>query len=218
MSIGWRPGRLLAQGGDIHVAEIGEHQRARDRRRGHHQEIDGLALGGEREPLPDAEPMLLVDHRKPEIGERDALLEERVGADRDVDFAVRQCGERGAARRRPVAPGHEPDAQADPLGERRHPLVMLAGEDFGRRHHRRLPSRFDHVRHRDQRDHRLARSDVALQEPDHALLGPEIGADILDRLLLRFGQRERQRGLEAATRARPRRGARGREWRACAPA
>ena len=31
------PGRLLAQGRDIHVAEIGEHQRPRDRGRGHHQ-------------------------------------------------------------------------------------------------------------------------------------------------------------------------------------
>ena len=51
--------------------------------------------------------MLLVDHRKPEIGERDALLDERVGADGDVDFPVRQFGERGAARRRPVAPGDE---------------------------------------------------------------------------------------------------------------
>ena len=63
------PRRLLAQGGDVHVAEIGEHQRARNRGRGHHQEIDGFALGGGREPLADAKPMLLVDHREPEIGE-----------------------------------------------------------------------------------------------------------------------------------------------------
>ena len=95
------PGRLLAQRGDIHVAEIGQHQRARDRSRGHHQQVDGRALGGEREPLADAEAMLLVDHRKPEIGERDALLDQRMGADGDVDFALRQFGERGAARRQP---------------------------------------------------------------------------------------------------------------------
>ena len=113
-------------------------------------------------------------------------------------LAVRQFGERGAARGRPVAPGDELDAQTDPLGKRGHPLIVLAGEDFGRRHHRRLPSRFDHVGHRHQRDHRLAGSDVALEKPQHALLGFEIGADILDRLLLRFCQRERQRGLEAA--------------------
>ena len=75
---------------------------------------------------------------------------------------------------------------------------MLAGEDFGRRHHRRLPSCFDHVGHRHQRHHGLARSHVALQEPEHPLFGFEIGADVLDRLLLRLGQRKRQRGLETA--------------------
>ena len=73
---------------------------------------------------------------------------------------------------------------------------MLAGEHFGRRHHRRLPPRLDHLRHRDQRNHGLARADVALQEPDHALFGRKIGADFVDRLALRPGQRERQRRLE----------------------
>ena len=112
--------------------------------------------------------------------------------------ALRQRGERGAARRRLVAAGDELDAQPDPFGERGDALVVLAGEDFGRRHHRRLPSRFDHVGHRHQRDDGLARSDVALQQPQHALFGLEIGADVVDRLLLRPGQRKRQRGLEAA--------------------
>ena len=113
--------------------------------------------------------------------------------------AFRQRGERGAARRRPVAAGDERDAQARSARRQRgHALVVLAGEDFGRRHHRRLPARFDHVRHRHQRDDGLARSDVALQQPQHALFGPEIGADVVDRLPLRVGQRKRQRGLEAA--------------------
>ena len=95
------PGRLLAQRGDVHVAEIGQHQRARDRRRGHHQQIDRLALAGERQALVHAEAMLLVDHREAEIGEIDALLEQRMRADRDVDLARRQRRERGAARRTP---------------------------------------------------------------------------------------------------------------------
>ena len=68
-------GRLLGQRRDVHVAEIGEHQRARDRRRGHHQEIDRLALAGEREALVDAEAVLLVDHGEAEVAEGDALLE-----------------------------------------------------------------------------------------------------------------------------------------------
>ena len=44
--------RLLAQLRDVHVAEIGQHQRARDRRRGHHQHVDGVAL---RAPAPGAD-------------------------------------------------------------------------------------------------------------------------------------------------------------------
>ena len=68
-------GRLLAQFRDVHVAEIGEHQRARDRRRGQHQQIDRLALFGEREPLMHAEAMLLVDDRQSEIAKRHFILE-----------------------------------------------------------------------------------------------------------------------------------------------
>ena len=143
--------------------------------------------------------MLLVDHREAEIGEDDALLEEGVRADRDVDLATRQRRQRVAALGGPVAAGHQGDPQARFRGERRHPLEMLAREHFGRRHHRRLPSGLDHIRHREQRDHGLARADVALQEPDHPFLGPEIGADLLDRPGLGAGQRERQRGLDSAS-------------------
>ncbi len=81
--------RLLPQDRDIHVAEIGEHQRPRDRGRRHHQQVDRLALGGERQPLVDAEAMLLVHHGEGEVPEDDLLLEERVGADHDVDGTVR---------------------------------------------------------------------------------------------------------------------------------
>ena len=118
-------------------------------------------------------------------------------ADRDVDCPLGQCGERGAAGGRLVAAGEERDAKADARRQRRHSLVVLAGENFGRRHHRRLPARFDHLRHRQERDNGLARSDVALQQPQHALFGSEIGADVVDRLALRGRQRKGQGGFEA---------------------
>ena len=78
-------GGLLIEHRHVHVAEIGERQGARDRGRGHHQNVDGLALGAERQALVDAEAVLLVDDRDAEILERDALLKQRVGADRDLD-------------------------------------------------------------------------------------------------------------------------------------
>ena len=100
--------------------------------------------------------MLLVDHREPEIGECHAFLEERMRADGDVDGAFRQCGERSAASGRLVASGHERDAQANARPQRGHAFVVLAGENFGRRHHCRLPSGFDDLRHCEKRNDRLA--------------------------------------------------------------
>ena len=50
--------------------------------------------------------------------------------------------------------------------------------------------------HRQQRDHRLARADVALQQPQHALVGGEIGADLGERCALRAGERKRQGRLD----------------------
>ena len=142
--------------------------------------------------------MLLVDDGEAEVGEDDILLKQRVRADDDVEFACRQPRQRRATFRRLVAPGHQGHTQASFFGERRHPVEMLARQDFRRRHHRRLPPRFDHLGHRKQGHDRLARADVALQQPDHALFGSEIGTDVVERLPLRAGERKRQRRLESA--------------------
>ena len=79
------------------------------------------------------------------------------------------------------------------LRQRRDGLQMLAGEDLGRRHEGGLPARFDHRRRGDQRHHGLAGADIALQQAQHALRAGKIGDDVVDRLLLRMGQRVRQR-------------------------
>ena len=162
-------GRLLAQLRDFHVAEIGQHQRARDRRRGQHQHVDGLALAGEREPLVHAEAMLLVDDGEREIAERHLVLEQRVGADQQIDLAERQPVERLGALLAALAAGEDRDADAGLLGQRRDGGEMLAHQDFGRRHQRGLPAGLDHGRGGKQRHHGLAGADVALQQPHHAL-------------------------------------------------
>ena len=43
-------------------------------------------LGLQRAALMQPEPVLLVDHREREVGERDRLLHERVGAHHQVDL------------------------------------------------------------------------------------------------------------------------------------
>ena len=141
--------------------------------------------------------MLLVDDREPEVSEDHAFLNERMRADRDVDRSLGQGGQRSAPGSRFVAADEKRDAKADACRQRGHALVMLAGENLGRGHYRRLPACFDHVGHRQERDDGLARSHIALQEPQHALLGSEIGADVVQRLALSAREREGQGGFEA---------------------
>ena len=54
----------------------------------------------QRGPLLDAEAVLLVDDDHAEAVEVDRLLDERVGADGDVDRAVGEAGEHVACARR----------------------------------------------------------------------------------------------------------------------
>ena len=58
---------------------------------------------------------------------------------------------------------------------------MLARQNFGRRHQRRLPPAFDHGGRGQQRHHGLAGAHVALQQPQHALGLGQIGDDVGDR-------------------------------------
>jgi hypothetical protein len=74
---------------------------------------------------------------------------------------------------------------------------MLAGEKLGRRHQRGLRAGFDRLRHGDERDHRLAAADVALEQPHHAVRRGHVGADLRDRAPLRSREFERQRAEDA---------------------
>ena len=62
-------------------------QRARDRRRGQRQHMHVLAQLLQALLVLHAEMLLLVDDQQAEIGELDALGEQRVGADDDIDVA-----------------------------------------------------------------------------------------------------------------------------------
>ena len=54
---------------------------------------------------------------------------------------------------------------------------VLAREDLGRRHQRRLAAGLDRVQHGQQGDHRLAAADIALQQPQHPRCGGHVGVD-----------------------------------------
>ena len=66
-------------------------------------------LGAQRRALHDAEPVLLVDDREPELAERDRILHERMRPDHEVERPAGELGVRLApllrrALRRSAAP------------------------------------------------------------------------------------------------------------------
>ena len=92
--------RQLPQRRRLQVAVDGERNRARDRRRGHHQQMRrdaAFCLGAQLIPLLDAEPVLLVDHHHAELMELDRFLNQRMGADDDARLGRRR------SRREPPA-------------------------------------------------------------------------------------------------------------------
>ena len=86
VTIGLRFGRRRGDLGDGQVAVHGEREGARDRRRGHVEDVRAAALR-ERGALLDAEAVLLVDDRDGEVAEADLLLDQRVRADDDLHVA-----------------------------------------------------------------------------------------------------------------------------------
>ena len=116
-----------------------------------------------------AEAVLLVDDGEREVVERHLVLEQRMGADEEIDIALGEAISSVGALPPALAAGEDGDAHAGSGGQRRDSVEMLAGEDFGRRHQGSLAAGLDHGRRRKQRYHRLAGADIAMQEPQHPL-------------------------------------------------
>ncbi len=152
----------------------------------------GLPLAAQRQPLRDAEAMLLVDDRESEAVERNGVLDQRVRADDELRLAARHGLLRRALRRRAKAPDEPRDVDV----ERRQPLRDLAevllGEDFGGRHQRHLEAALDRAGGGQRRHHRLAAADVALHEPMHGPRAGEVGLDLGPHPVLRPRELERQ--------------------------
>ena len=137
----------------------------------------------------DAEAVLLVDDDEGEVAEVDAGLEERVGADEEVDVAGGEAGEDRAPARGPSR-GRSARRCARPAASASGAIVracwrtsssvgaMMAAWRAG----------FDDDRGGKQRHHRLAGADIALEKAEHALRPREIGLDLGERRALAAGQ------------------------------
>ncbi len=118
-------------------------------------------------PLRDPEAMLLVHHRQPEMLVADARLEDRMRADEDVDRSIRQPHQRRLTRLAFLAPGQDRDIDRHSGQYAAKRLIMLTREDFRWRQQGPLRPCLNRDEQRHQRHQRLARSDIALQQPQH---------------------------------------------------
>jgi hypothetical protein len=170
-----------------------QRERARNRRRGHVQDVclAVLCKGG---PLLDAEPMLLVDDSDGEIGELDVALDERMRADRDLRDAVRDLV---ADLLRTDRSGEQNAPHAELRAQRLERQEVLLGKRLRRRHQRALPLVLDRAQQRVQRDDRLPRSDIALQKPLHRRRLRKVEVDLGDGALLVLREREREHAAVA---------------------
>ncbi len=134
--------------------------------------------------------MLLVDDGERQILEGDILREQRVGADDDADIARDETQQNVLARAALFPTGQQGDLDPRWLRQLDQRRVMLAGQDFRRRHQRRLATGLYHVEHRYQRHHGLAAADIALQKAQHAVGRRHVAGDLGNRLALRVGQRK----------------------------
>ena len=184
------PRRQFVDHRDVEVGIERHRQRARDRRRAHHQLVRQQPVGtlAQREPLGDAEAVLLVDDGKRHPLEDDRLLDQRMGADQEVDLSGRHRLAHlllGARRQRAGEPAHPYRLRGQPGNQL---VAMLLRQDLRRRHQRSLVARADGLHRGKRRDDRLAAADVALQQPVHRLRAGEVGADLRPDALLRGRQ------------------------------
>ena len=175
----------------------------------------GRTLLAQRGALVDAEAVLLVDDDHPQRRELDRLGDEGVRPDQDVDRSGGELVDEPGARRggRPAreqfdrhrtGPAEAPAVgNVEPGEQRPGGEVVLLGEDLGRDHEGALEAALDRVEQRRQGDDRLARPDVALQQPVHRLRRGEVVPDLADHAGLRRRELERERGEEALDEADP---------------
>ncbi len=206
-------GGQLVEDGGLQVPEDGHRDRARDRGRGHHQQVRGLLpLGPQRVALLHAEAVLFVDHDQAEVVELHLVLDERVRADHDAGLSGDQVEQGLAARGHPHGTGEQHDlgalvgaAEHPSFGELAHHLgdgaVVLLGEHLGGGQHGGLPAAVDDGEHGPQRHHRLPTADLALQEAVHGVFGGQVVEDLLRDGLLALGEGEGELGVEGVEQA-----------------
>ncbi len=201
------PRRQLVDHRQLQIAVNRQRERARDRRRGHHQHVRVTALGRQGRALHHPEAVLLVDHHQPERGVREPLLKERVGADDQPFRAVGDPLPCIPAGRRRLRRGQQAGWPAGRPEEALEGPRVLLGQQLGWDHDRRLQPGLESHRQGQGRDRGLPGADVSLQQAAHRRAAAEVGGDLGRHPQLRSRQRE---GQQLPRHGPPRRFARNR--------
>ncbi len=150
--------------------------------------------------LLDPEAVLLVDDDRAEARELDALVQERVGPDEDVDRPLREALGDPSALGRVGSVGEERDPHGaftqqrsglrnhEPVEQASHRELVLLGEHLGRRHERALVAALHRDQQRGERHDRLPRPDLALQEAVHRRRRGHVARDVAHDALLVLGR------------------------------
>src|SRR6185295_15777168 len=107
-----------------------------------------------------AEAMLLVDHRKREVMKVDALLKNRMCADKKTNLTGVKLFQSLFPFTPALTASQNGNMNSRCSGKRSDAIEMLACENLRRRHNRRLPARFDHCCCRHERDNGFSVTDI----------------------------------------------------------
>ncbi len=136
--------------------------------------------------------MLLIDHGEPQPCENHAFLHERVGTRDELDAAGGQAVEHLTPLMLSLTSGQARDRKPQRRRECVDGCGMLLSQNLGGGHQRRLGSAVHGSQHRRRGHDRLARANVALQQPAHGPAAREVTANLLERPALGPGWVEGQ--------------------------
>ena len=186
---GLAAGRQLVDDRDIEVAVDRHGQRAGNGRRRHHKDMGRTGVfAPQAGALFDAEAVLFVDDDKSQVIEDHRIFEQSMGSDKDLHLARKQPSMYLVALFLAGRTGKQLDAHADGSEQRAQRLIMLRGENLGRRHHAGLVTVVDGHEHRHEGDKGLAAAHIALQEAVHLAAAAHIGANLFEHPFLGTGE------------------------------
>ena len=145
----------------------------------------------------DAEFLFLINDKQAKVAEFDRLGQQRVGADHDIDGAIRQplAGSGGVFGRHKARQGpHDDGKAAETLCKA---LIMLAGQQGCRGHDGDLHAGQRGDKGGTDRDLCLTKPDVAADQAIHRLAAFQIGQHIVNRrqLVVSFRIRKARKEL-----------------------